>query len=166
MAALRWIGDLDHPFYDDERQRYVWYEASAIGFQLALMLQYTLAGAAMLIGGRAALPYAIFGLAPILITTFVVAGYTNSRGAPYMVSGSNLRRGRGKAAVFLAVLYIAGVLRVGLDTGDGGATDLGSIIAIAGIVGFAGGIAVAVFQKRLRRTDADGDIDDLDRSRW
>ena len=27
-AALRWIGDLDHPFYQDERQRFIGLDAS------------------------------------------------------------------------------------------------------------------------------------------
>ena len=43
--ALRWIGDLDHPFYDDERQRFIWYEASTVGFQLFSFVNFFLVGA-------------------------------------------------------------------------------------------------------------------------
>ncbi len=45
-GALRWIGDLDHPFYQDERRRFIWYEASAIGFQLMLSSQFLIGGIA------------------------------------------------------------------------------------------------------------------------
>ncbi len=44
MKAARTIGDLDDEFYHDERQRDVWNEASAVGFQLAQWA--ALAGAA------------------------------------------------------------------------------------------------------------------------
>ena len=36
MKAARVVGDLDDEFYADERQRDVWNEAAAIGFQLWL----------------------------------------------------------------------------------------------------------------------------------
>ena len=34
--AAKVVGDLDHPFYEEERQRDVWNEASAVGFQTVL----------------------------------------------------------------------------------------------------------------------------------
>ena len=34
MRAMRFVGDLDDEFYADERQRDVWNEASAVGFQV------------------------------------------------------------------------------------------------------------------------------------
>ncbi|MCX6477635.1 DUF2029 domain-containing protein, partial [Rhodococcus sp. (in: high G+C Gram-positive bacteria)] len=52
MKAMRFVGDLDDDFYKDERQRDVWNEASAVGFQFAYWI--TLIAAAILpwVAGR------------------------------------------------------------------------------------------------------------------
>lgn len=130
--ALRWIGDLDHPFYRDERRRFVWYEASSIGFQLVLMLQYLLAAGAVLVMGRDALPYAGVGLIPVAVAAIVVAGYTKQRGTQYLVRSGDMRRSRSVAGVVLALLFVAALTRLALESGSGfveRALALGGLVA-------------------------------------
>ena len=59
MRAAGVVGDLDHPFYEEERQRDVWNEACAVGLQVALWLGLALAAAMVWLGGSTALPYAL-----------------------------------------------------------------------------------------------------------
>lgn len=119
-GALRWIGDLDHPFYSDERQRFVWYEASAVGFQMLLMVQLIGAGLTLLILGVDALLYVALGVVPTVITAFVVLGYAHRRGAVYEPSSSDLRRSRGLFGFGVALIWGAGVMRVSWElAGEG-----------------------------------------------
>lgn len=116
-GALRWIGDLDHPFYNDERQRFVWYEASAIGFQLLLMLQAVIAGVTLLIFGNPAWKYVALALAPTVLTTLVIIAYASGRGAPYFATSSDLKRGRGVFAAIVGLLWGVGAIRAGAISG-------------------------------------------------
>ncbi|MDV6266792.1 MULTISPECIES: hypothetical protein [Rhodococcus] len=52
MKALRFVGDLDDDFYKDERQRDVWNEASAVGFQLAYWIALIAAAILPWVAGR------------------------------------------------------------------------------------------------------------------
>lgn len=137
--ALRWIGDLDHPFYNDERQRFVWYEASAIGFQLLLMLQFVAGGLTLLIFGSPSWPYVMLALAPTLITTLVIIGYAGKHGAPYFATSSDLKRSRGILGAAIGLLWAAGALRAGLGSGGDVTWDLSTI---AGII--TGAVAVGL----------------------
>lgn len=132
--ALRWVGDLDHPFYNDERQRYVWYEASAIGFQLMFLANYAAAGLMLWIGGAEALPY---GLA-ILIVTIVVAstvlGYASRRRADYAPELSDVLRTRGVLVVVINLFAVSGLVRADLDSSGEGFTGNLADGAIAGMV--------------------------------
>ena len=84
--ALRWIGDLDHPFYDDERQRFIWYEASTIAFQLSLFANVAVLGVMVWIGGSDSLPYI---WPPFIIhnaVALVGIGYAKKKYAEYIPS--------------------------------------------------------------------------------
>lgn len=113
--ALRWIGDLDHPFYSDERNRYVWYEASAIAFQLMFLASYFTTGIVLLIAGSPALPYMMATFLPTLIVAGVFQGYLKSHLAEYWPSSSDFRRARGRIATLSVVVLIAGIIRALLD---------------------------------------------------
>lgn len=117
-TALRWIGDLDHPFYDDERQRFVWYEASAIGFQLLILLMFGLGGIALLVAGVAALPIVLAMVVPVATAGSVVRWYSERHHAPFWPSGADLRRKRGAIGIALLALYGAGIIRLWIDLGD------------------------------------------------
>ena len=94
-GALRWIGDLDHPFYSDERNRYVWYEASAIGFQMALLGAYMSAGLVLWFGGEWAVLYGLAVLVPILTATVVFQMFLKKHHAQHSPQLSDFRRVRG-----------------------------------------------------------------------
>lgn len=155
-GALRWVGDLDHPFYNDERQRFVWYEASAIGFQLMLMLQTIGGGITLLLFGNPAWKYVLLALAPTVLTTIVVTGYASRHGAPYFASSSDFKRSRGIFAIVVMLIWAAGVLRAGPSGGDT-TWDVSTIagfitgIAVVGLVAFA----ITRLQKRSQREVAD-----------
>lgn len=149
-AALRWIGDLDHPHYEDERNRFVWYEASAIGLQLIIMLQILVVGVVLLILGRDALPLLLIGLAPVLVGAIIVEAYARAKHAPYFIRATHMRRSRGIAAMIIAAIYIAGTLRMGLDRDANGERDL--TLFLGAIAGF-GGLALGMWW-RGRSDDA------------
>ena len=139
--AMRWIGDLDHPFYSDERQRYVWYEASAVGLQVFLTGQLLMIAIALIVAGRDALPYVMFAFPPFLLAAIATETYARRHDAPYFVRSSDFRRGRGAFALGLGALYLLGGLRVALDTDADGNYDISFLIgALAGFVGLAVGL--------------------------
>lgn len=75
VRAARAIGDLDSPFYDEERQRDVWNEASAVGFQFILITSLLTSTVTIWVVGRPALPYVqsallLVGLASILAIVY------------------------------------------------------------------------------------------------
>jgi len=111
-SALRWIGDLDHPYYKDERSRFVWYESSAIGFQLIIILQYLTAGIALIIGGRAAVPYVAPFMVSIVFVIMIVQRYSQSKNAMYWPTGSDFKRKRGLLQLLMGTVFLIGALRV------------------------------------------------------
>ncbi len=150
--AMRWIGDLDHPFYSDERQRYVWYEASAIGLQIFLIGQLIMIAIAMIVAGRAALPYVMFAIAPLIVATIVTETYARRHDAPYFIRSSDLRRGRGVFALVIAGLYLLGALRVTFDTDANGNYD--PSVLIGAIAGF-GGLAIGTWWRKRQADQED-----------
>lgn len=113
--ALRWIGDLDHPFYSDERNRYVWYEASAIAFQLLFLSSYVMAGLLLLLFGADGMPYVLAMFMPAIITAVVFQGYLQRKSAEYWPQRNDFRRPRGQLAAFSAVFLLAGLIRAVID---------------------------------------------------
>lgn len=57
MRAAAVLADLDSPLYAEERERDVWNEASAVGFQFLMWTVPLCAAVGLWVGGRAALPY-------------------------------------------------------------------------------------------------------------
>jgi hypothetical protein len=78
MRAAAVIGDLSNLFYQEERQRDVWNEASAVALQVLLWLSWLAATAAVWIIGAPALPYAWALLAMIGIAGWVAILYARS----------------------------------------------------------------------------------------
>ena len=109
--ALRWIAGLDHPFYDDERQRFVWYEASTIGFQLFLYVNLAILGTMAWIGGTGALPY----VWPMLVAQFVVVikatEHAARKHAECTPTLRDLASGKTNLYVGLLVYVISGLAR-------------------------------------------------------
>lgn len=139
-AALRWIGDLDHPFYEDERNRYVWYEAQAIGFQFMGLATYALAAVSLIIGGADALPYAAAMLAPFVLAAFMLKGYVTRRGADYWPQSMDFRRSRGLVVVAIVALLAIGFVRAFAETSGGSSAISGMAVgAVAAVAALAAG---------------------------
>lgn len=156
-GILRWIGDLDHPFYSDERNRFVWYEASAIAFQLILIGSYLAAGLMFWVGGSEALPYALTSLAPVLLGTLVFHSFTAKHRVLYAPGKSDFKRLRGLIIIPLTLFVTIGAVKAipskpaesgsDADSGIGGidwSTISGAFVGVLAcglFIGFIVGIA-------------------------
>ena len=109
QRLLRWIGNLDHPFYDEERQRHIWYEASAIAFQGMLLGVLAVAVATVWIGGQEAIIYTVGFLAVALVNLALFNRHVATQHAVLIPSRSDITRVRTLAPMGLGVAYFAGV---------------------------------------------------------
>jgi len=141
------IGDLGSPVYDQEHQRDVWNEASAVGFQLLLWLLPVAAVVSVWVGGATAIPYALVMVLASGLTSWVVIGFARARGVDMGVAeGITVLRWRLLAYLVLLVAFCAGVVRVAPEDSIGRGASWGLLIgAVAGVV------AVAWSQHRTRR---------------
>lgn len=114
VRAASVVGDLDSPFYDEERDRDVWNEASAIGFQMLLWGVPLVAAASLWIVGAAALVPIGLLLALWTAAGVVVLSYAQRFGVDPNNRTSLIG---GRHAMFYAVLGLlgTGVVRAGLD---------------------------------------------------
>lgn len=150
-AAAR-VGDLGSPFYDEEHQRDVWNEASAIGFQVLLWLLPVAAVVSVWVGGAPAVPYALLMFLAPGLASWVVLGYARSRG----ILGADTRgvkplRGRVVAWLVLGVAFCAGVVRVqGSTDGFSGGMATGFVVGGA-LAAVAVAASALVGRRRARR---------------
>lgn len=150
VRAAGRVGDLGSPFYEEEHQRDVWNEASAIGFQLLLWLLSVAAVVSVWVGGAPAVPYGLVMLLLPGAVSWVVLGYARAHG----VLGEGTRgvkplRARVVAWLVLGGAFCAGVVRVqGADDGFAG----GMAWGLAG-GGVAAAVAIAVSVLVSRRKD-------------
>ena len=112
----RWVGNLDHPFYEEERQRHVWYEASAIGFQAMLVGVLAISAGTVWIGGQEAIKYTVGFLAVTLLNVAVFQRYVHTHRAVLHPSAADVTRPRTLIPIALATIYFAGVANA-LDWG-------------------------------------------------
>lgn len=114
VRAASVVGDLDSPFYAEERDRDVWNEASAVGFQVLLWGIPLVAAAALWISGVAALLPAGLVLALWLTAALVVLAYADRFGVD---PNERTPLIAGRRAMFAAVLGVlgTGVVRAALD---------------------------------------------------
>lgn len=143
------IGDLGHPFYDEERQRDVWNEASAVGFQLMLFLGMAAATAMVWLGGETSLPYAVTLLCLVGFSSIVTIVYTHRLGVRPGTSIRVLRLRLVPYAVLIA-LFVVGVRRAAPEDGPaaGFAAGMaqGAVVAVVVLV-----VAGWVARRRQRR---------------
>ncbi|MGA9873429.1 MAG: DUF2029 domain-containing protein [Rhodococcus sp. (in: high G+C Gram-positive bacteria)] len=148
VKTMRFVGDLDDEFYDDERQRDVWNEASAVGFQLfywaALVAAAVLPWVAGVTGARIALGVLIVAL----VIGCATIGYSAVRGVN-IYTAAKLGRVRGVVA---AVLYGAGAVGVLVRLQPGVYAEAGSQVGglVGGVVGL-GTVGALIWLMRRRR---------------
>lgn len=107
IKAMRFVGDLDDEFYDDERQRDVWNEASAIGFQLFAWASLISAAILPWAAGRTG---AWIGLGILVVSTlinFATASYSAARGVNLYTASKLVRVRAIVVGVLVAVGYIS-----------------------------------------------------------
>ena len=151
------IGDLDHPFYHEERDRDVWNEASAVGFQALLWGLLLACTIAIWVAGAPARPYVVVGMLLVGAASVLLSTYATRRGvdgsARELLAAS---RGRLAAWLVLAVAFAAGLIT------DGGRS-LGpfDLSTVAGMLTGAGLVlaVMAVMTIRARRRAPTGDDD-------
>jgi hypothetical protein len=143
------IGDLGSPFYDEEHQRDVWNEASAIGFQLLLWLLPVAAVISVWVGGATAIPYALVMFLASGLTSWVVMAYAHARGVDMgAAEGVTLLRWRLLAYLVLLGAFCVGVVRATPESSFGRGASWG--LLAGAVIGIA---AVVWSQRRARRAD-------------
>ena len=143
------IGDLGSPFYEEERQRDVWNEASAVGFQLLLWLLPVAAVVSVWVGGVSAIPYALVMFLASGLASWVVIGFARGRGLDLGAAhGLSVLRWRLVAYLLLLAAFGAGVLRAAPE----GSFARGAAWGLA-VGGVAGLVAVGLGQYRSARTE-------------
>lgn len=159
LKVARFVGDLDDDFYRDERQRDVWNEASAVGFQV--FSWSALLGAAILpwVAGRPGAWTALGVLVVWFLASMTTLIHARLRDVD-VYETTTLWRPRGLAAVALYLVGVAGIffhLRFGGESfADDPATWAGRITGAAvALVLFGGGLAWNRRRTRRRRADED-----------
>lgn len=143
------IGDLGSPFYDEEHQRDVWNEASAVGFQLLLWLLPVAAVVSTWVGGATALPYALVMFFASGLTSWVVITFAAARGVDMgAAEGITVLRWRLLAYLVLVAAFCAGVVRAMPESSFGRGTAWG--LLAGSVLGIA---AVAWSHRRSRRPE-------------
>ena len=133
VTAAGVVGDLGHPFYDEERQRDVWNEASAVGLQLMLWLTLAAATAMVWLGGAAALPYAVAVVVVDGAAAGVTVGYARRLGVRVEDVGGVLRLRLVPYGVLMVGLLV-GVVRVAPPGGFFGGFARGMVLGSVGVV--------------------------------
>lgn len=108
------VGDLANPFYDEERQRDVWNEASAVGFQVMLWLGMIAANVMIWLGQGNAVPYAFGVLALLGVASSIALGYSRRLGVNVEATVRLWRWPMVPFAV-LMLLFFLGVARASTD---------------------------------------------------
>ncbi len=154
MKAMRFVGDLDDEFYADERQRDVWNEASAVGFQV---LNWGLVIAAAVLpwaAGRTGAWIALGLLVAWATASFLVQSYARHLNVDVYVV-MPLWSPRSVAMVAVYLVAAAGVI-LRLVLAD--SSEMGSTLSGA-LVGGAFGVAAVLWwisrsRRNARREDA------------
>ncbi|MDV6264226.1 DUF2029 domain-containing protein [Rhodococcoides yunnanense] len=145
--AMRFVGDLDDEFYDDERQRDVWNEASAIGFQL--FYWSALIGAAILAwtGSTAGAWFALGILVVATLISSATLAYSAARGVN-LYTAAKLGRVRGVVAgAIMAAGFIGALVRLQPDVYSQVSSWAGAVVgAVAG-----GGVALLIIWQMRKR---------------
>ncbi|MDI9903887.1 hypothetical protein QM716_28890 [Rhodococcus sp. IEGM 1409] len=153
MKAMRFVGDLDDDFYKDERQRDVWNEASAVGFQFAYWI--TLIAAAVLpwVAGRTGAWISLGLVIGWFICSMVVLRYAQAHDVDVYTSMKGLQpRSLVAGSVYLIAL-IGVVAQLVTRPGDGIATWAGA--GVGALVGATAAIlGVKHHQQRAKRREA------------
>ena len=145
LRAARHIGDFGNPFYEEERHRDVWNEASAFGFQLFLLTAFSFATAGIWLVGTPALRWVQVGVLLIGAISAATILYAQRLGVDVM-QPQRLSWPRLLPFLALLALLMAGLVRAAADGGS--SFDRGT--AAGAVVGAT--LAVGVLALGVRQT--------------
>ncbi|WP_245819671.1 hypothetical protein [Rhodococcoides yunnanense] len=153
IRAMRFVGDLDDEFYDDELHRDVWNEASAVGFQLFVWVSLVAAAILPWVAGIAGSWTSVGVLLVFLSVATAVLGYTRARGLD-MHTSQKLTRARiyGATGIYLLGAGSAAVTLLA-EYGGGNTRSIAAGASIGVCAGLAAGIHGIVRKRRLERED-------------
>ncbi|KSZ57593.1 hypothetical protein Z045_16615 [Rhodococcus pyridinivorans KG-16] len=165
VKTARFIGDLDDEFYRDERQRDVWNEASAVGFQLSLWIALVAAALLPWLAGRLGAWTALGILVAWFVVSIVTQLYARQRDVD-LYATAKLWRPRSTAAAGLYLVGVAGIfLQLRYESHpfeNDAATWAGRVVGAAVAIVLAG-LALAWSRRRTqRRLDAEEALDALE----
>jgi len=132
VRLARFVGDFGSSFYDEERQRDVWNEASAFGLQLALWTTMLSATLTIWIVGAPAVPHVVVPLFLLGAVCVLTIGYAQRLGVTVTDPGRRLRM---LPYGLLVLALCAGLLR---------AASLRETLSASFAVGLASGTGVAL----------------------
>ena len=133
------VGDFGNPFYAEERQRDVWNEASAFGFQLVIWVTLAVGTATVWIVGAAAVPYVGAAMVLLGVVCGLTVAYAQHLGVD-LTGREHLARWRMLPYALLVVALALGLVRAqaapldaetvaGMVTGAG----VGVLAAVVGL---------------------------------
>ncbi|OZF50927.1 DUF2029 domain-containing protein [Rhodococcus sp. 14-2470-1b] len=156
VKALRFVGDLDDEFYDDERQRDVWNEASAIGFQLFQWASLVSAAVLPWVAGSTGAWVGLGILVTLTVINVLTIGYSAARKVN-LYTASKINRVRGLVvAVVLVIGYVGALIRVQPDTFSDASSWAGGVVG-AVVGGGVVGLGVWWMRRRNARFEAEAD---------
>lgn len=143
LRAARFIGDFGNPFYEEERHRDVWNEASAFGLQLALVAALVFSTVSIWLVGRPALLFVQIGIGLTGAISGATILYAQQLGVD-VLQPQRLNRARMVPVAVLFVVLVLGMLRAA--GGTSWSTVAGAVTGGAVTVG-----ALALARQRTRR---------------
>ena len=147
VRAARFVGDFGNPFYEEERQRDVWNEACAFGFQLALGSALLFSTVCIWLVGQPALPFVQVGLGLTGAISWSTIVYAQRLGVDVLQPQRLLRARMVPMAVLLVVLLAGMVRALGSTSSWSWSTAAGAVTGSVVVVG-----AMALAQRRTRRS--------------
>ena len=148
LKAARVVADLDDGFYQDERQRDVWNEASAVGFQLFQWIALAAGAVLPWFAGRVGAHVAIGVLATWFVLSMVTIAYARARDVDVYATVKAWR----PRYIFAVLLYLAGVAGIYIELANPFRYD-GATWAGMAVGAFVGGGAAATVLVWVRRRD-------------
>ncbi len=155
------VADFGSSFYTEERQRDVWNEASAFGFQLMLWATMALSAAMFWLGGRPVAPYAFAVLVVTVIASYLVIAYARLLGVKVAVKGTLTRPRMLVFAVIYFALVLGAIHSVGPNGLDGEGLMIGLSVGAGGMAGLIAGISRD--RRRRERSARQGEPNDVGR---
>ena len=110
VRMAHFVGDFGNPFYAEERQRDVWNEASAFGFQLVIWVTLAVGTATVWLVGAPSVPYVGTALVLLGVVCGLTVAYAQHLGVD-LTGREHLARWRMLPYALLVVALAAGLVR-------------------------------------------------------